>query len=58
MHVLFTNLDRWWQQICALDLPGRYGVKTLAPKQESLSVVAGVIDPCGALWRFTQARPS
>jgi hypothetical protein len=46
MHVLVTDLDWWWQQICALDLPGRWGV------------VAGVIDPCGVLWRFTQARPS
>jgi hypothetical protein len=58
MHVLVTDLDRWWQQICALDLPGRYGVKTLSPKQESWGVVAGLIDPCGVLWRFTQARPS
>ncbi len=58
MHVLVTDLDRWWRHICALDLPGRYDVKTLAPKQESWGVVAGVIDPCGVLWRFTQARPS
>jgi hypothetical protein len=27
-------------------------VKTLPPKQESWGVVAGVIDPCGVLWRF------
>ena len=58
MHVLVTDLDRWWQHISALDLSGRYGVKTLPPKQESWGVVAGVIDPCGVLWRFAQARPS
>ena len=58
MHVLVTELDRWWQHISGLDLPGRYGVKTLPPKQESWGVVAGVVDPCGVLWRFTQARTS
>ena len=58
MHVLVTDLDRWWQHISDLDLPGRYGVKTLPPKQESWGVVAGVIDPCGVLWRFTQAQTS
>jgi hypothetical protein len=57
MHVLVTDLDGWWQRICALDLPERYGVKTLPPKPESWGVVAGVTDPCGVLWRFTQARP-
>ena len=46
MHVLVTDLDRWWQHISGLDLPGRYGVKTLPPKQESWGVVAGVVDPC------------
>jgi hypothetical protein len=56
MHVRVTDLDRWWQHICGLDLPGRYGAKTLPPKQESWGVVAGVIDPCGVLWRFAQAQ--
>ena len=58
MYVLVTDLDRWWQHISALDLSGRYDVKTLPPKQESWGVVAGVIDPCGVLWRFAQARRS
>jgi hypothetical protein len=56
MHVLVTELDRWWRHISGLDLPGRYGVKTLPPKQESWGVVAGLVDPCGVLWRFTQAQ--
>jgi len=55
LHVLVTELDQWWQHISGLDLPGRYGVKTLPPKQESWGVVAGVVDPCGVLWRFKQA---
>ena len=58
MHVLVTELDRWWQHISSLDLPGRYGIKMLPPKQESWGVVAGVVDPCGVLWRFTQAQTS
>ena len=58
MHVLVTELDRWWRHISSLDLPGRYGIKTLPPKQESWGVVAGVVDPCGVLWRFTQAQTS
>jgi Glyoxalase/Bleomycin resistance protein/Dioxygenase superfamily len=58
MHVLVTDLDRWWQHISRLDLHGRYGVKTLPPKQESWGMVAGVVDPCGVLWRFTQAQTS
>jgi catechol 2,3-dioxygenase-like lactoylglutathione lyase family enzyme len=58
MHVLVTELDRWWQHISSLDLAGRYGVKPLPPRQESWGVVAGLVDPCGVLWRFTQAQTS
>jgi hypothetical protein len=58
MHMLVTDLNRWWAHICALDLPSRYGVKIRAPKQESWGQVAGVIDPSGVLWRFTQIRMS
>jgi hypothetical protein len=58
MHVLVTGLDRWREPISGLDLPGWYGVKTLRPKQESWRVVAGIVDPCGVLWRFLQAQTS
>jgi hypothetical protein len=57
VHVLVTDLDRWWDHISALDLPGRYGVTTRPPTPESWGVVAGVIDPSGVLWRFAQASP-
>jgi hypothetical protein len=57
MHVLVTDLDRWWQHISDLDLPGRYGVKTLPPKQESWGVVAGVVDPVrGAMEIYASAN--
>jgi hypothetical protein len=56
MHMLVSDLKPWWDRISALDLPSRYGVKTLAPKQESWGLVAGLIDPAGVLWRIAQAR--
>lgn len=57
MHVLVTDVDQWWRHISGIDLSARYGVKTLRPKQESWGMVAGVVDPCGGLWRSTEARP-
>jgi len=55
MHVSVTDLDHWWKHICALDLVSRYGVKTAAPKLERWGMVAGLIDPSGVLWRFSQS---
>jgi hypothetical protein len=50
MHMLVSDLDRWWSHICALDLPSRYGVKSpTAPRQEEWGLVAAVIDPSGVL---------
>src|SRR5580693_3094666 len=56
MHMLVSDLKPWWDRISALDLPSRYGVKTLAPKQESWGLVARLIDPAGVVWRIAQAR--
>ena len=55
MHVSVADLDHWWKHICALDLTSRYGVKVGPPKQESWGMVAGLIDPSGVLWRFSQS---
>jgi hypothetical protein len=55
MHVSVSDLDHWWKHICALDLTARYGVKAAAPKPESWGMVAGLIDPSGVLWRFSQS---
>jgi hypothetical protein len=55
MHVSVADLGHWWQHICALDLTSRYGVKAGPPKQESWGMVAGLIDPSGVLWRFSQS---
>ena len=55
MHMLVSDLGVWWDHICALDLPSRYGVKSPgAPKVESWGLVAGMIDPSGVLWRIAE----
>ena len=54
MHVSVADLGHWWKHICALDLMVRYGVKAQPPKQESWGMVAGLIDPSGVLWRFSE----
>jgi catechol 2,3-dioxygenase-like lactoylglutathione lyase family enzyme len=59
MHMLVSDLDLWWNHICALDLPSRYGVKSpRAPAQEGWGLVAGVIDPSGVLWRIAEIPAS
>jgi hypothetical protein len=54
MHMGVTDVRTWWDHIVGLDLPTRYGVKTMAPQDEGWSLVAGVIDPTGVLWRISQ----
>ena len=54
MHMLVTDLDRWWKHISGLDLPSRYGTKAKAPQAESWGRVAGFTDPSGVLWRLTE----
>jgi hypothetical protein len=55
MHVSVADLDHWWKHIRALDLTSRYGVRTGAPKLENWGMVAGLTDPSGVLWRFSQS---
>jgi hypothetical protein len=53
IHLFVSGLDSWWRHLEALDLPGRYGVKTRSPRDEGWGVrVAGVGDPSGVLWRL------
>ena len=58
VHLLVTDVRRWWDHIVALDLGGRYGVKTALPRQESWGLIAGVMDPSGVLWRIVEKVPS
>lgn len=58
IHLVVSDVERWWDHIVALDLSSRYGVKTSAPRLESWGVrVAGLVDPSGVLWRFHE-QPS
>jgi hypothetical protein len=57
VHVTVSDVGLWWDHIVSLDLPARYGVKTLAPEPQGWAVVAGVTDPSGVLWRFAQTQP-
>lgn len=56
MHLLVDDLDRWWQHIAGLDLPGRYGVSPpRPPKRESWGLdVVNLVDPSGVLWHIAQ----
>ena len=56
MHMDVTDVRRWWDHIVRLDLRSRYGIKTMAPKDDGWTLVAGVIDPSGVLWRIAQSR--
>jgi catechol 2,3-dioxygenase-like lactoylglutathione lyase family enzyme len=56
MHMLVTDLERWWTHISGLDLPRRYGTKAKAPHAENWGRVAGFTDPSGVLWRLTEFR--
>jgi hypothetical protein len=54
IHATVSDVNMWWEHIVMLDLAGRYGVKTDAPRQEDWGLVAGVVDPSGVLWRFAE----
>jgi hypothetical protein len=60
VHLTVSDVGLWWDHIGSLDLPARHGVKTKAPQSEGWAVVAGVTDPSGVLWRFseTSAQPA
>ena len=58
VHVTVSDVGLWWDHIMSLDLPTRYGVKTMAPQSEGWAVVAGVTDPSGVVWRFAETSPS
>jgi hypothetical protein len=58
MHMLVSDLGLWWNHICALDLPSRYGIKTKAPHPEDWGLLAGLGDPSGVLWRIAEIPAS
>ena len=58
MQLVVDDLDAWWNHICALDLPGRFGVPQ--PREPAMQPwglrIAYVVDPCGVLWHIAQRR--
>lgn len=54
VHLLVTDVGRWWNHICSLDLASRYEIKTMAPRLEPWGKVAGLTDPSGVLWRIIE----
>ena len=54
VHLLVSDVDRWWNHIRALDLASRYEIRTMAPRLEFWGKVAGLTDPSGVLWRIIE----
>jgi len=54
MHIAeVDNLDAYWSEIDALDLPGRYpGVRTKGPTEFPWGREVHIIDPAGVCWHF------
>ena len=59
MQLMVDDLDRWWHDIQALDLPGQFGVAPPTPPavQPWGLRIAYVVDPAGVLWHVAQRRP-
>jgi catechol 2,3-dioxygenase-like lactoylglutathione lyase family enzyme len=60
MQLMVDDLDQWWRDIQALDLPGQFGVAPpKAPAMQPWGLrVAYVVDPAGVLWHVGQRRPN
>lgn len=58
MQLTVDDLDQWWQDIQALDLPGQFGVATPEPPalQRWGLRVASVANPAAVLWHLAQRR--
>jgi hypothetical protein len=54
MHVIeVDDLDAYWAEIDALDLPGKYaGVRTKTPTDYPWGREVHLIDPSGVCWHF------
>ena len=58
MHMSVSDVNLWWENILALDLTSRYGVRVKAPRLEEWGLVAGIVDPSGVLWRIAEIPDS
>jgi hypothetical protein len=57
LTVEVDDLDGYWREIDALDLPSKYqGVRTRPPTEFPWGREVHVIDPAGVCWHFRQGR--
>ena len=56
MRVAVGDLDEFWRETSALDLPARFGVKLNEPKTFPWGREATLIDLAGVCWHFTEGK--
>ena len=55
MHLIVQDVESWWARLQQADIPGRYGVRTVAPQDQPWRYRDFVLlDPSGVLWRIAQ----
>jgi len=55
MHLLVRDVDDWWAQIQAKQIPQKYSVRAEAPGDRDWKMRDFIlIDPAGVLWRVAQ----
>ncbi|MEO8071713.1 MAG: hypothetical protein ABI686_00550 [Acidobacteriota bacterium] len=56
MSVKVDDLDEFWCEVSALDLPGKFGVKLNEPKNFPWGREVNLIDIAGVCWHFAESR--
>ncbi len=55
MHLLVKDVDAWWQQIQAKQIPRKYGVEMGPPENRDWGMRDfTLVDPSGVLWRVAE----
>lgn len=58
MHLLVKDVDAWWEQLRAREIPRKYGVEIGPPEGRGWKMRDFTLfDPCGVLWRIAQDIP-
>ncbi len=56
MNVKVDNLDEFWKEISALDLPEKFGVKLNEPNNFPWGREVNLIDIAGVCWHFAESK--
>ena len=55
MHLIVQDVESWWARVQQAGIPGRYGVRTVAPQDQPWRQRDFVLlDPSAVLWRIAQ----